>query len=99
MYAGLMPPLDSRCATVYAISGVPMMGGTNPGNELSQVQYARCALQDYSVALSGLSCPRIGYPLLLVGEVEDWRRAHRGADSEAVDDCVTRRCSHRRSSR
>ena len=46
------------------------MGGTDPGDVLPQVQYARCALQDYSVALSGLFCPRSGYPLLLIGEVE-----------------------------
>ncbi len=44
------------------------MGGTDPGDALPQVQYTRCALQDYSVAFGGLFCPRSGYPLLLVGK-------------------------------
>ena len=66
------------------------MGGTDPGDVLPQVQYARCALQDYSVALSGLFCPRSGYPLLLVGEVEGWRRVRQAADPEAVDDALNR---------
>jgi len=46
------------------------MGGTDPGDALPQVQYTRCALQDYSVAFGGLFCPRSGYSLLQVGEIE-----------------------------